>query len=81
MYTGFFLGIQGYTDLYEYLSEYTKNKVFSRDVTAAMLVYQNNRTAAILVYPTNPLGIELYYHANVSFYFSGNTLLNTIQLQ
>ena len=39
------------------------NKVFSRDVTAAMLLYQNNRTAAaMLMYPTNSLGIELYYH-------------------
>ena len=34
--------------------------VLSRDVTAA-----------ILVSPTNPPGIEVYYHANVFFCFSG----------
>ena len=48
-------------------------RVFSRDVTAAMLVSLNNGTAAILVYPTNPPGIELYYHANVFFGFGGKT--------
>ena len=31
---------------------------FSHDVTAAILVYQNNETAAILVYQTNPVGIK-----------------------
>ena len=36
--------------------------MFSRDVTAAMLVYLNNGT-----------GIELYYHANVFFCFGGKT--------
>ena len=40
-----------------------------------MLVYQNNRTATLLVYPTNPLGIELYYHANVFHCFGGKTRL------
>ena len=41
------------------------NSVFSRDVTAAMLVSLNNGAAAMFVYPTNPPGIELCYHANV----------------
>ena len=50
-------------------------RVFSRDVTAAMLVYLNNGTAAILVYPTNTPGIELYYHANVFFCFGEKTRL------
>ena len=45
--------------------------MFSRDVTAAMLVYLNNRTAAMLVYPTNPSGIELCYHANVFLCIGG----------
>jgi len=45
------------------------NRVFSCDVTAAMLVSLNKGTAAMLVSPTNPLGIELYSYANVFFYF------------
>ena len=49
--------------------------VFSRDFTAAMLVSLNKETAAMLVYPTYPLGIELYYHANVFFCFGGKTRL------
>ena len=40
-------------------------RVFSRDVTGA----------AMLVSPTNPLGIELYYHANVLLCFGGKTRL------
>ena len=50
-----------------------------------MLVYLNSKTVAMLVYPNNPLGIELYYHANVFFCFGRKTtrvgsylLLNTI---
>ena len=35
------------------------NGVFSRNVTAAMLVSLNKGTAARLVSPTNPPGIEL----------------------
>ena len=55
--------------LYEYdTCSVTDNTifVFSRDVTAAMLLY-----------PTNPLGIELYYQANVFFCFVGKTRLLT----
>ena len=33
-------------------------RMFSRDVTAAMLVFLNNGTAAVLVYPTNPPGMS-----------------------
>ena len=36
------------------------NRVFSRDVKAAMLVSLNKGTTVMLVYPTNPTGIELY---------------------
>ena len=50
-------------------------RVFSGDVTAAILVYLNNGMAAMLVYPTNTPGIELYYHANVFFCFGGKTRL------
>ena len=42
-------------------------RVFSHDVTAAMLVSQNNETAAILVSQTNPLGVELFSYANALF--------------
>ena len=35
--------------------------MFSHDVTAAILVSQNNKTAAMLVSQTNPLGVELFF--------------------
>ena len=55
------------------------NRVFSCDVTAAMLVYLNKGTAAMLVslnkgtaailmFPTNPPGIEHYSYANVCLF-------------
>ena len=49
------------------------NRVFSRDVTAAMFLSLNKGTAAMLVSPTNPLGIELYSYASVFFCFSWST--------
>ena len=42
-------------------------RAFSRDVTVAILVFQNNGTAAMLVYPENPLGVELFSHVNAFF--------------
>ena len=39
-------------------------RVFSRDVTAAILMSQNNEMAAILVSLTNPVGVELFSYAN-----------------
>ena len=44
-------------------------RVFSHDVTAAMLVSQNKEMAAMLVSQTKPLGIELYFYANTFFCF------------
>ena len=44
-------------------------RVFSRDVTTAMLVSLNKGTAAILVSQSNPSGIELYSFVNVFFCF------------
>ena len=44
-------------------------RVFSRDVTAAMLVSLNKREVAILASPTNPPGIDLYSYANAFFCF------------
>ena len=32
-------------------------KSTSHDVTAAILVFQNNETAAMLVFQTNPVGV------------------------
>ena len=43
------------------------HRAFSHDVTAAILVFQDNETAAMLVYPENPLGVELFSHVNVFF--------------
>ena len=41
--------------------------VFSHDVTAAILVSQNNEMAAMLVSQTSPLGVELFSNANAFF--------------
>ena len=41
--------------------------VFSHDVTAAILVYQNNETATMLVYQTNPVGVELFSYVKDFF--------------
>ena len=42
-------------------------RVFSHDVTAAILVSQNNETAAMLVSQTIPPGVELFSYANAFF--------------
>ena len=42
-------------------------RAYSHDVTAAMLVFQNNETAPMLVYQENPLGVELFSHVNALF--------------
>jgi len=42
-------------------------RVFSHDVTAAILVSQNNETAATLVSQTSPLGVEIFSYANAFF--------------
>ena len=44
-------------------------RVFSRDVTVAILVSLNKGTVALLVSPTNPPGIELYSYTKVFFCF------------
>ena len=51
-------------------SRIRRNRGFSHDVTAAMLVFQNKGMAAMMVYQTNPPGIELYFYANTFFCFS-----------
>ena len=40
---------------------------FSHDVTAAILVFQNNKTAAMLVFQTNPVGVEFFSYVNAFF--------------
>ena len=40
------------------------SRVFSHDVTAAILVSQNNETAAMLVSQTDHMGFELFSYAN-----------------
>ena len=40
-------------------------RALSRDVTAAILVFQNKETAAILVYRTTSLEAELYFESNI----------------
>ena len=42
-------------------------RVFSHDVTATILVSQNNETAAMLVSQTSPVGVELFSYANAFF--------------
>ena len=41
--------------------------VFSHDVTAAILVSQNDEKAAMLVSQTSPLGVELFSYVNAFF--------------
>ena len=43
-------------------------RAFSRDVTTAILVFQNNETAAILVSQTGPVGVELFSYVNALFF-------------
>ena len=45
-------------------------RVFSHDVTAAILVSQNNETAAMLVSQTSPLGVELFSYVNAFFCYN-----------
>ena len=42
-------------------------RVFSHDVTVAILVSQNNETAAMLVSQTNPVGVELFSYVKTVF--------------
>ena len=42
-------------------------RVFSHDVTAAILVSQDNETAAMLVSQNDPVGVELFSYANAFF--------------
>ena len=42
-------------------------RVFSHDVTAAILVSQNNEMAAMLVSQTNPVGVELFSYVKTFF--------------
>ena len=44
-----------------------KYRVFSHDVTAAILVSQNNETVAMLVSQTSPVGVELFSCGNAFF--------------
>ena len=44
------------------------SNINSHDVSAAILVLQNNETAAMLVFQTNPVGVKLFSYVNVSFY-------------
>ena len=39
----------------------------THDVTAAILVSQNNETEAVLVSQTSPVGVELFSYANAFF--------------
>ena len=43
------------------------NRALSHDVTAAILVSQNNETTAMLVSQTNPLGVDLFSYENTFF--------------
>ena len=52
--------------LYSINSNFT-NRVFSHDVTVAILVSENNEKAAMLVSQTNPVGVELLSYANAFF--------------
>ena len=40
---------------------------FSHDITAAILVFQDNQTAAMLVFQTNPVRVELFSYVQTFF--------------
>ena len=42
-------------------------RAFSHDITAVILVVQNNEAAAMLVYQDNPVGVEFFSYANAFF--------------
>ena len=42
-------------------------RVFSHDVTTAILVSKNNKTAAMLVSQTSPVAVKLFSYANHFF--------------
>ena len=42
-------------------------RAFSHDVTAAILVFQENETAAMLVFQSTPLGVGFFSYANEFF--------------
>ena len=44
------------------------HRVFSGDVTSAILVFQNNETAAVLVYQENPVGVVLFSFIKAFFF-------------
>ena len=48
-------------------TKYQNYRVFSHDVTAAILVSQNNETTAMLVSQTNPVGFEFFSYVNAFF--------------
>ena len=50
-----------------YIQDRVSNRAFSHDVTAAILVSQNNETVAMLVYQDNPEGVELFSHVKALF--------------
>ena len=43
------------------------NRVYSLDVTVAVLVFQNNETAAMLLFKDNSVGIELFSYVKTFF--------------
>ena len=63
-----------------------QKRVFSQDVTAAILVSQNNETAAMLVSQTSPVGVELFFLCKRFLLFqnicidAGHVSENTLQL-
>ena len=46
------------------------NRAFSHDVTAAILVFQNNKTTAMFVSQTSPVGVDLFSYENAFFCFN-----------
>ena len=44
------------------------SRAFLHDVTAFILVFQNNETATMLEFQTSPVGVELFSYVNAFFY-------------
>ena len=56
-----------YYILHIYILHIYYYRVFSHDITAAILLSQNNETAAMLVCQISPVGVELLSYANAFF--------------
>ena len=57
------------------------HRTYAHDVTAAILVFQNNETAAMLVNQTNPVWVQLLSYCSNKFVQLLDTWVHTLYIQ